>query len=183
MEERNFLSRGDGGVVDRGPRHLPVLKAHPLWRRPGKMWLKVYRCYRAAFRCPWRAYQDARMQFQSTQSVCFFGGTSRGGMLGLLATWRCLLLDIVQTGVTSWLCSSQSAFVALPMSHHHFFGEKIVDQHTPLSWARRVYHSTWVAGPRSGLASPGSGPECIEPLARGSIGSVSQTSHSAGQTV
>lgn len=168
---------GDEGVVDRGPRHLPFLRAHPMWRRLGLVAVEVYCYYHAAFRCSSASISGARKQLQSTQSVRFFGGISSGIMLGLLATWRCLLLDIVQTGVTSWLAPVR-ALCGSPTSHCLFLG-KIVD-HTLCKRARA--YTTCVAGPRSGTASPGSGPECVEPLARGSIGSVSQTSHCAGQT-
>lgn len=156
------------GVRDRGPRNLPIFKAHPFVKATGQDGVEVYRYYRAAFRYCRRAYQKHARKSQSTQSVRFFGGISCGGMLGLLATWRCLLLDIVQTGVTSWL-DSQSALWPSAVSL------------SLLAKARRSHTS---CGPRvrrrldRGVDLwPDSGPECIVPLARGSIGSVSQASH------
>lgn len=127
------------GVRDRGPRNLPIFKAHPFVEATGQDGVEVYRYYRAAFRYCRRAYQKHARKSQSTQSVRFFGGISCGGMLGLLATWRCLLLDIVQTGVTSWL-DSQSALWPFAVSLSLL--AKIVD-HTPL--AVRAYVGGWTA--------------------------------------
>lgn len=109
-------------LIEDHARHLPLWRAHPLWRRLGQVVVKVYRYYRAAFRCSSASISGAGKQLQSTQSVRFFGGISSGIMLGLLATWRCLLLDIVQTGVTSWLAPVR-ARCGSPTSHYLFLGQ------------------------------------------------------------
>lgn len=150
-------------LIEGHARHLPFWRAHPLWRRLGQVVVEVYRYYRAAFRCSSASISGAGKQLQSTQSVRFFGGISSGIMLGLLATWRCLLLDIVQTGVTSWLAPVR-ARCGSPMSHYLFLGQdRSYTTHTPVNGPARILRC--VAGPRSGTASPGSGPECVEPLA------------------
>lgn len=115
-----FSLRGDEGVLDRGPRHLPVLKAHPFRRRLGEVWLGCIDTTVPLLDVLEGHIRSTQINFQSTHSLCaFFGGISCGGMLGLLATWRCLLLDIIQTGVTSWLVS-QSAVCGPPLSHYLF---------------------------------------------------------------
>lgn len=129
------------------------------------MWSKVY-CYcRAAFRCLSASISGAQgMQFQKAQHTSLCVSLAEPLAVECSASWPlgvvcCLIL--FKQDVTSWPGSSQSVAVGslFPVSHYLLFLGKIVvtdNTHCYLSWVR------WdVAGPRSGLASPGSGPEGV----------------------
>lgn len=71
MARGNILLRGDEGVLDRGPRHLPVLKAHPFRRRPGEVWLRCIDTTVPLLDVLDGAYQEHANQFPE-HTVCAF---------------------------------------------------------------------------------------------------------------